>query len=100
MTAARIHPLFNVLSSGSQFRQYRLLEQIGVGGEGVVWSALDQDQSQIHAIKFNEIPDTGEGEASDPTDRIELEKLIGLQQAHDLPILGFGFEAPLRFTIS
>jgi RIO-like serine/threonine protein kinase len=52
MTAARIHPLFNVLTSGSLFRQYRLLEQIGVGGEGVVWSALDQEHDQIHAIKF------------------------------------------------
>jgi protein kinase-like protein len=100
MTAAHIHPLFNALTPGSQFRQYRLLEQIGVGGEGVVWSALDQDQSQIHAIKFNEMPDMGEGEANDPTDRIQLENLVRLQQAHVLPILDYGFEAPLRFTIS
>src|ERR1051326_6527781 len=100
MSAARIHPLFNALTSGSQFRHYRLLEQIGVGGEGIVWSALDQEQNQIHAIKFNERPDAGEDEAGDPSDRIELERLIKLQQAHILPILDFGFEAQLRFTVT
>ena len=54
MTVARLHPLFNALTPGSLFRRYRLLEQIGVGGQGVVWSGLDQSQNQIHAIKFNE----------------------------------------------
>ncbi|HEU0296978.1 MAG TPA: serine/threonine-protein kinase [Anaerolineales bacterium] len=100
VTAARIHPLFNVLTSGSVFRQYRLLEQIGVGGEGVVWSALDQDRGQIHAIKFREVPDSVEGEADDIGDKQQLEKLVKLQQAHILPILEYGFEAQMRFIVS
>ena len=95
MTAARIQPLFNALTSGSLFRQYRLLEQIGVGGEGVVWSALDEKQGQIHAIKFRDAPD-----AVEETGDQQLEKLIGLQHAHILPILEYGFEAPLAFTVS
>lgn len=95
--APRIHPLFNVLTPGSSFRQYKLLEQIGVGGEGVVWSALDQDQNQIHAIKFREAPDAEESEAGD---KHQLEKLVRLQHAHILPILEYGFEAQMRFTVS
>jgi serine/threonine protein kinase len=100
MTAAHIHPLFNALTSGSLFRQYRLLEQIGVGGEGVVWSALDQAQGQIHAIKFKDVPDSAEVEADDMGDKHQLEKLVRLQHAHILPILEYGFEAQMRFTVS
>jgi serine/threonine protein kinase len=99
MTAVRLHPLFNVLTSGSRFRQYSLLEQIGVGGEGVVWSALDQNQSQIHAIKFAETPEL-DGPEVDMGDKHQLEKLVNLQHAHILPILEYGFEAQMRFTIS
>jgi len=101
MTAPRIHPLFNALTSGSLFRnRYRLLEQIGVGGEGVVWSALEQKQNQIHAIKFNEALDSAEAEATDRWDAHQLENLVKLQHAHILPLLEYGFEAQMRFTVS
>jgi serine/threonine protein kinase len=100
MAAARIHPLFNVLTSGSLFRHYRLLEQIGVGGEGVVWSALDQDHDQIHAIKFKDVADSAEAEADDMRDEHQLKLLVRLQHAHILPILEYGFEAQMRFTVS
>lgn len=100
MPAAHIHPLFNALTSGSLFRQYRLLEQIGVGGEGVVWSALDQDQDQIQAIKFTDVPDLTGSEADDAGDKQQLEKLARLQHPQILPILEYGFEAHMRFTVS
>src|SRR4030095_12816257 len=100
MATAHIHPLFHALTSGSLFRQYRLLEQIGVGGEGVVWSALDQHQGQIHAIKFKDVPDSASAESDDMGDKHQLEKLVRLQHAHILPILEYGFEAQLRFTVS
>ena len=101
MAAPRIHPLFNALTSGSLFRnRYRLLEQIGVGGEGVVWSALEQKQNQIHAIKFNEALDSAEAEATDRWDAHQLENLVKLQHAHILPLLEYGFEAQMRFTVS
>ena len=62
-TPARL-PL-NTLVSGSAFRQYTLLEQIGVGGQGVVWSALDPLEKRIYAIKFNEILETDEALGDD-----------------------------------
>ncbi len=100
MTAARLHPLFNALTPGSSFRQYRLLEQIGVGGQGVVWSGLDQAKNHIHAIKFNEVLESDKFEADDMRDERQLEKLVELQHPHILPVLEYGFEAQMRFTVS
>ena len=100
MTSPRINPLFHALTPGSLFRQYRLLEQIGVGGEGVVWSALDEDLSQIHAIKFREVPETIENDEDLMGDKIQLEKLAKLQHRHILPILDYGFEAQMRYIVS
>ena len=100
MTAPRPHPLFNVLTPGSLFHQYRLLEQIGVGGQGVVWSAIDQAHDQIHAIKFSQIPDSADVEAEALRDELQLKKLITLKQPHILPVLEYGFDAQMRFTVS
>ncbi len=100
MTAPRLHPLFNALTPGSVFHDYKLLEQIGVGGQGVVWSAVHPIQNQIHAIKFNEVPETDEGEADDLRDERQLERLVKLQHPHILPVLEYGFDAHLRFTVS
>lgn len=98
VTTARIHPLFHALTPGSLFRGYRLLEQIGVGGEGVVWSALDEEKGQLYAIKFNELAElTGTGELADKS---QLDGLAKLRHAHILPILEYGFEGGLRFTVS
>lgn len=93
-------PPLTTLSPGALFRQYRLLEQIGVGGQGVVWSALDQSQNRIYAIKFNEIPDSDEGQADDIRDVHQFEKLVKLHHAHILPFHEYGFETGVRFTVS
>lgn len=100
MTAPRPHPLFNALTHGSQFRQYKLLEQIGVGGEGVVWSAVHQVENRIYAVKFNEVPESDEGEADDMRDELQLAKLVGLRHGNILPVLEYGFERQMRFTVS
>ena len=100
MTVAHPHPLFNELTPGSRFHQYHMLEQIGVGGQGVVWSALDQNRKQIHAIKFNEVQEADRSEADDIQDERQLEQLVKLQHAHILPILEYGFEQQVRFTVS
>ena len=100
MTAARPHPLFNVLTPGSLFHQYRLLEQIGVGGQGVVWSAVDQTHNQIHAIKFSQVPDSADVEAESLRDELQLKNLIKLKHPHILPVLEYGFDAQMRFTVS
>lgn len=98
MSAVQLRSLFNALTPGASFRQYKLLEQIGVGGEGVVWSALGPDQTQIHAIKFKDLPDVTE--ADELGDKEQLEKLIRLRQTYILPITEYGFEAHMRFTVS
>ncbi len=92
--------LFSTLTPGSPFRQYTLLEQIGVGGQGVVWSALDKDKKHIYAVKFNEIPDTDEGEADDLRDEYQFERLVKLHHPHTLPFHEYGFFEQLRFTVS
>jgi len=100
MTAARPHPIFDVLTPGSLFRQYRLLEQIGVGGQGVVWSALHEGENRIYAIKFNEIPESDEREADNMRDERQLESLVKLHHTHILPILEYGFNEQMLFTVS
>jgi len=92
--------LFTTLTPGGPFRQYTLLEQIGVGGQGVVWSVLDTEKGQIYAAKFNDIAETDEAEADDIRDEYQLEKLVTLHHAHILPLREFGFDARMRFTIS
>ena len=49
--------MLNDLFPGTQFRHYKLLEQIGAGGIGVVWSAFDQKQNRVVAIKLYKIDD-------------------------------------------
>jgi len=100
MTAARPHPLFDVLTPGLLFHQYRLLEQIGVGGQGVVWSALHEGENRIYAIKFNEVPESDEGEADNMRDERQLESLVKLHHTHILPILEYGFDEQMLFTVS
>ena len=99
MTAAHAQPPYDILASGMLFRGHRLLERVGVGGQGVVWSALDPERKRVVAIKFSEIPDgdqiRGEDERSDP----QLDRLIQLHHPHILPFLDYGFEKNLRFTI-
>ena len=100
ITASLSHPVASAISPGALFRQYYLLEQIGVGGQGMVWSALDQKQKRIFAIKFNEFPITDEAEADNIRDEHQLEKLVNLHHEHILPINEYGFEERVRFTVS
>jgi len=93
-------PSLSTLTPGAFFRQYQLLEQIGVGGQGVVWSALDQSRNSIHAIKFNEVLDTDQAQAEDTKAGLQFERLIRLRHPHILPIQEYGAENDLRFTIS
>lgn len=100
MTAAHTHSSLDTLTSGALFHQYKLLERIGIGGQGVVWSALDQKLNQIYAIKFSEVPDTDEAQADGIRDEQQLEELAKLRHANILPLHKYGFDQGLRFTIS
>ena len=90
----------NTLAPGGLFRHYQLLEQIGVGGQAVVWSALDLSQSRIYAIKFNRILDADETKAEEIGIEQKLEKLVELWHPHILPIHEHGSEERVRFMVT
>ncbi len=88
------------LRPGLQFHQYQLLEQIGVGGQGVVWSAEDRRRNEIVAIKFNEILDSEQQQTDDQMFERQLGKLLKVQHANILPIYDYGLENQVRYMVS
>jgi len=100
MTAAALSDSLNLLTPGGSFRQYQLLEQIGVGGQAVVWSALGQSRNCVYAIKFNKILDSDQTNAEEIGIEQKLEKLVELQHAHILPLHDYGSEERVRFMVS
>ena len=99
MTAA--HPdSLGLLSPDGTFRQYQLLEQIGAGGQAVVWSALDKNRNRVLAIKFNKILDSDPDKAEEIGIEYKLDKLVNLQHAHILPLYEYGSEEKVRFLVS
>jgi hypothetical protein len=93
-------PSLGTLVPGGYFRQYQLLEQIGVGGQAVVWSALSESRDRIYAIKFNKILDADQGQAEEIGIDQKLEKLVDLQHPHILPVRDYGSEERVRFMVS
>jgi serine/threonine protein kinase len=100
MTTVAPSDFSSPLVPGGSFRQYQLLEQIGVGGQAVVWSAVDQGRNGIYAIKFNKILDSDQTKAEELGIEQKLEKLVELQHAHILPLHEHGSEERIRFTVS
>jgi serine/threonine protein kinase len=90
----------NELAPGFQFIQYELLEQIGFGGQGLVWSALDQVNNRIVAIKFNEIPETDLKQNDDLQFEQQVNGLIKLQHPNILPLYDFGTIQRTRYLVS
>jgi serine/threonine protein kinase len=88
------------LRPGFQLHHYHLLEQIGTGGQGVVWSAEDVQRQDVVAIKFNEVPEDGQARVDDLVLEQELEKLVQLRQAHVLPIHDYGLMGQVRYLVS
>lgn len=99
MIAAHTDSL-SVLSPRGTFRQYQLLEQIGVGGQAVVWSALDLNRNRVLAIKFNKILGSDQNQAEEIGIESKLDKLVNLQHAHILPLYEHGSEEKVRFMVS
>lgn len=81
---------------GSQFRQYKLLEQIGVGGIGLVWSALDQIQNRIVAIKLNKIDEDNQAVNLFMLDR----HITGLHHPCILPTYDFGIWKNIQYIVT
>lgn len=86
---------------GHRFKQYQLLEQIGAGGQGVVWSALEPERERLVAIKFKEVAaEAATPQASDALFERQVAPLVSLRHAHVLPILDFGLAGPVQFLVS
>jgi serine/threonine protein kinase len=100
MTTAAHPDSLSLLSPHGTFRQYQLLEQIGVGGQAVVWSALDTSRNRVLAIKFNKILDSDPDKAEEIGIEYKLDKLVSLQHAHILPLYEYGSEEKVRFLVS
>jgi serine/threonine protein kinase len=88
------------LHPGSQFHHYQLLEQIGIGGQGVVWSAEDAQRQDVVAIKFNEVPEESQQQVDDAILEQELHRLIHLRHGHILPIHDYGISDQVRYLVS
>lgn len=88
------------LRPGVQFRQYRLLEQIGAGGQGLVWSAHDQGKDRIVAIKFNEIPNSDQKKAEDQIFERQVSHLVTLRHPNILPMFDYGLIDQIRYMVS
>jgi serine/threonine protein kinase len=99
-TNSQIPPTLKSLTTGLEFRHYLLLEQIGAGGQGVVWSALDHSRDHVVAVKFSAPPDTDKKQADDMLFERQLDKLLDLDHAHVLPIYDHGLENEIRFLVS
>lgn len=86
--------------TGMHFLQYELLEEIGTGGQGVVWSASEKGYTRIVAIKFSD--------ASAPQVRVVPEDVFEqqgqrfsrLEHPNILPLFDFGNKQGLRYLVS
>ncbi|MBC7877386.1 MAG: protein kinase [Anaerolineales bacterium] len=92
--------MINDLRPSLEFHQYQLLEQIGVGGQGVVWSAEDRKRNEIVAIKFNEILDLEQQHIDDQMFERQLGKMLSLQHANILPVYDYGLKDQVRYMVS
>ncbi len=84
-----------------KLKHYALLEQVGEGGQGSVWSAVDRQNDQIVAIKFSELPDSREKKSSED---VLLERQIGqlarLRHPYILPMFDYGILNRLRYIVT
>jgi len=88
------------LKPGYQFRQYQMLEQIGFGGQGVVWSALDKSKNELVAIKLNEIADADQQKIDDRMYERHVFRLSTLRHPNILPMIDYGLAQQMRYTVS
>ena len=88
------------LHPGYQFLQYQLLEQIGFGGQGFVWSALDSSHNRIVAVKFNEVGDPEQRQESENQYRRQASQLLRLNHPNILPLYDFGSILPVRYLVT
>jgi adenylate cyclase len=89
------------LSRGYQLSDYTLLERIGIGGEGVVWSAWDTRRRRVVAIKM--MSALGEDATAIPQMPAEFQRQVhliaSLEHPHILPLYEFGSTDDYHFFV-
>ncbi len=95
-----IFPKLKDLRPGMHFLQYELLEQVGTGGQGVVWSAFDKEHGRIVAIKFIDTSSSQVQAVSDDVFDKQGRLFLQLKHPNVLPTYDFGSIGPLRFLVS
>jgi serine/threonine protein kinase len=83
-----------------RFLHYELLEQIGAGGQGVVWSALEKENNRIVAIKFIETSNQQIQAVTDNMFDQQGHLFSQLEHPNILPLYDFGILGGLRFLVS
>ena len=83
-----------------RFLHYELLEQIGAGGQGVVWSALEKENNRIVAIKFIETSDQQIQAVTDNMFEQQGRLFRQLEHPNILPLYDYGTLGGLRFLVS
>jgi len=98
-----IEPIFQLtdFQIGTKFNSFQMLEQIGSGGQGVVWSALEAQHNRIVAIKFNEVASDS---LSQLIDDLPFEHQIGsladMKHPNILPTLDHGQFGQYQYLVS
>ncbi len=89
------------LQPGGQFKQYQLLERIGYGGQAVIWSAFDRDNTRVVAIKLSQLADLVEPDLTLEVQAFERQARIiaALDHPHILPLYDYGAVGRLRFMV-
>lgn len=93
-------PRLHDLLPGTLFKQYQLLEQIGLGGQGVVWSALDRAAESIVAVKFTDLSGLEQREIDDWVLGRQAQALLELHHPNILPLYAFGAAGQIRYMVS
>jgi serine/threonine protein kinase len=88
------------LRPGLRFLQYELLELIGAGGQGVVWSAYEKENSRLVAIKFISKSDRQALVVSDKVFEQQGQLFSRLEHPNILPLYGFGSLQNLHYLVS
>jgi tRNA A-37 threonylcarbamoyl transferase component Bud32 len=89
------------LAAGAQIKNYRLLERIGYGGQAVIWSAYDERQNRVVAIRFDQAAEGDEADlhAAQQAFMRQAQLVASLAHPHILPIHDFGVMDRLQFIV-
>jgi serine/threonine protein kinase len=86
------------LTQGACLDQYVLLERIGVGGQAAVWSAWDEPNSRVVAIKVI-LSSESETAALPQTAMREAQLVASLTHPNILPLYDFKFSDQMHYLV-